>query len=51
VRPYRGAASSSIVTYDDAPRAHAQGPDRWARPLRIEPVRPGSTDVTITLDP
>jgi hypothetical protein len=50
--PHRGAASSSVVTYDDAPPPHttkvrAGGPGR----LRIEPVRPGSTDVTITLDP
>jgi hypothetical protein len=50
--PHRGAASSSIVTYDDAPPPHTLkvrtgGPGR----LRIEPVRPGSTDVTITLDP
>jgi hypothetical protein len=50
--PQRGAVTYSVVTYDDAPPPHAikartGGPGR----LRIEPVRPGSTDVTITLDP
>jgi hypothetical protein len=50
--PHRGAASSSVATDDDAPpsraiKVRAGGPGH----LRIEPVRPGSTDVTITLDP
>jgi hypothetical protein len=43
-----------VVTYDDASatpphaiKVHAAGPGH----LRIEPVRPGSRDVTITLDP
>lgn len=47
----RGAVTYRVVTYDDAPprtiKVHAGGPGR----LRIEPVRPGSADVTITLDP
>jgi hypothetical protein len=55
--PRRGAvtysvATYSVATYDDAPPSHAikvraVGPGH----LRIEPVRPGSADVTITLDP
>jgi hypothetical protein len=50
--PRRGVVTYSVVTYDDAPppraiKAHSGGPGH----LRIEPVRPGSTDVTITLDP
>ncbi len=52
--PRRGAVNYSVVTYDDVPapsprviKVHAAGPGH----LRIEPVRPGSRDVTITLDP
>lgn len=50
--PRHGAVTYSVVTYDDAPpprtiKVHTNGPGR----LRIEPVRPGSADVTITLDP
>ncbi len=52
--PRRGAVNYSVMTstYDDAPaphviKVHAPGPGH----LRIEPVRPGSRDVTITLDP
>ena len=55
--PRHGVVTYSVVTYDDAPpprtikahtgKAHTGGPDH----LRIEPVRPGSADVTITLDP
>jgi hypothetical protein len=50
--PRRGVVTYSVVTYDDAPpprviKAHTGGPGH----LRIEPVRPGSADVTITLDP
>jgi hypothetical protein len=49
--PHRSAAVSTVV-YDDAPPPHATKV-RAAGPghLRIEPVRPGSSDVTITLDP
>jgi hypothetical protein len=51
--PRHGAVTYGAVTHDDAPGAprvvkvHAPGPGH----LRIEPVRPGSRDVTITLDP
>jgi hypothetical protein len=51
--PRRGAAIYRVATGDDAPpssraiKVRAGGPGH----LRIEPVRPGSTDVTITLDP
>lgn len=51
--PSRSAVTYGAVTYDDAPapphviKVHAPGPGH----LRIEPVRPGSRDVTITLDP
>jgi hypothetical protein len=48
--PSRGV-THSVVTYDDPPpraiKVHAGGPGH----LRIEPVRPGSADVTITLEP
>lgn len=49
---YACAPHRSAVIYGDAPRPHAikvraAGPGH----LRIEPVRPGSNDVTITLDP
>lgn len=62
----RGAAHYRVATYDGAPppRAIKVGCNWSARPagsvragapgpghLRIEPVRPGSADVTITLDP
>lgn len=50
--PRRGVVIYSVVTYDDAPppraiKVRAGGPGH----LRIAPVRPGSADVTITLDP
>lgn len=49
--PRHGAVTYGIVTYDDPPphavKPRAGGPGH----LRIEPVRPGSADVTITLDP
>jgi hypothetical protein len=52
--PRHGAVTYGVVTYDDASatpphaiKVHAAGPGH----LRIEPVRPGSRDVTITLDP
>ena len=50
--PPHGAVTYSVATYDDAPPPHAikvraGGPGH----LRIEPVRPGSADVTITLEP
>lgn len=50
--PPRGVATSGVVTSDGSPPPHASkvrtgGPGR----LRIEPVRPGSADVTITLEP
>jgi hypothetical protein len=50
---YACAPPQRAMVYDDAPapahviKAHAPGPGH----LRIEPVRPGSRDVTITLDP
>ena len=61
----RGAVHYRVATYGDAPpRAIKGGCNGSARPagsvragapgpghLRIEPVRPGSADVTITLDP
>jgi hypothetical protein len=50
--PRRGAVTYRVATDDDAPpsrmlKARAGGPGH----LRIEPVRPGSADVTITIDP